>query len=325
MQVTDLPYIAAFGFETSYCNADTTRTEILTMRLEDIIHRTMLALCTSPVIKKEVQERLVSITTTIVNHFIDVERQKFDTKTNLISKKIQNIEHLIESTIVSNKKPELNTGKTEQPVHKLDFPHILKDLKDGFENLLHPKLHQHNKTAENIKSEQPSPLNLSLHIIAENIEKKIEEKIDNEIQIEVEKATNFIFDTSHLEFHGTLTKIKKEVIAYLIPSISSYTNRAAQILSMATRIVGYIPIVGILAGISRIVELVATSILDHMICVNTGNRVPVVENKGAHLLRAMLELTGCGFVLIPGDLIVLGFRAKAEPGKPIAANSWIAI
>lgn len=91
-----------------------------------------------------------------------------------------------------------------------------------------------------------------------------------------------------------------------------------------SKIGGYIPIYSINVGISRILELVTWVAMDAIgSCAKDGKTT--LENKKWHLLRAIVELTGCGFVLLPVDIVITCLRGQWTSQDDVQTHTWLVL
>jgi hypothetical protein len=95
------------------------------------------------------------------------------------------------------------------------------------------------------------------------------------------------------EFHEIF-----DITGYFEKVEEQYNNSAKSALKIANilKVVGYIPLIGTLLGIARILRAAKT----------TKDDLP---NKFNHIARGCVELLSLGFLLLIPDLILTGYRA----------------
>lgn len=97
----------------------------------------------------------------------------------------------------------------------------------------------------------------------------------------------------------------------------------ATIALAISKILGYLPVISVVVGISRIIDVVFWNIIDTAAGAQAQGGAQIFNNKKWHLIRGFMELGGLGPALLLADLYITYTRSKYSHLNEIRRYSWL--
>lgn len=92
-----------------------------------------------------------------------------------------------------------------------------------------------------------------------------------------------------------------------------------------SKILGYLPITGVIVGIKRIEDVAFWAVVDGVAGACVGDGKTTLQNKKWHLLRGIGEAAGLGVFWLPLDLVNTRARLQWTSQEDVKKHSWLVL